>query len=139
MLTRERYREDLERAYEIQSRAGVEVCFLKYRKGVLTETNGSPLQGALRGTAIGFGSAILAHYTWPLFRYIVVGLIVSLHDLTCIGGTGDRHWLSRVFWYPGVSTQIDYQHWPGLTICSTTKTSRRIWSCVQRRKGVDGA
>jgi len=28
MLTRERYREDLERAYEVQFRAGIEVCIL---------------------------------------------------------------------------------------------------------------
>jgi len=32
MLTRERYREDLDRAYEVQFRAGVEVCILMYRK-----------------------------------------------------------------------------------------------------------
>lgn len=34
-----------------------------------------PLQGALRGAAIGFGSAILAHYSWPLFRCMKVNLI----------------------------------------------------------------
>lgn len=60
MSTRSRYKEDVERAYEVQSRAGVE--------------------GALRGTAIGTGLAILAHYTWPPFRRQTVafkGFLIS--------------------------------------------------------------
>ncbi|KAG2013439.1 hypothetical protein CC2G_010352 [Coprinopsis cinerea AmutBmut pab1-1] len=46
--TRIRRNQDVEEAYEIQSKAAV--------------------FGALRGTAIGVGLAIIAHHTWPLFR-----------------------------------------------------------------------
>ncbi|KAF9008871.1 hypothetical protein BDQ17DRAFT_1349107 [Cyathus striatus] len=48
MSSRSRQREDVEKAYEIQVRAGIE--------------------GATRMTAVGVGLAIIAHYSWPLFR-----------------------------------------------------------------------
>jgi len=47
-MTRTQQREDIDRAYEIQSRAAIE--------------------GATRTTAIGSGLVIIAHHTWPAFR-----------------------------------------------------------------------
>ncbi|KAH9938389.1 uncharacterized protein B0H18DRAFT_12958 [Fomitopsis serialis] len=41
-------KEDVERAYELQAKAG--------------------LQGAARATLLGTGLAVLGHYTWPTFR-----------------------------------------------------------------------
>ena len=43
-------KQNVERAYDVQMRAG--------------------LEGAARYTSIGVGLAILAHYTWPAFRYV---------------------------------------------------------------------
>ncbi|KAF7433216.1 hypothetical protein PC9H_005166 [Pleurotus ostreatus] len=46
--TRSRQREDVDRAYDIQTRAGIE--------------------GAVRGTGVGTGLAMIAHFSWPWFR-----------------------------------------------------------------------
>lgn len=48
-MDRERRKQDADRAYEVQVKAGTE--------------------GALRYTALGIGLAIMGHYTWPAFRY----------------------------------------------------------------------
>lgn len=48
-MDRERRRQDADRAYAVQVKAGTE--------------------GALRYTALGIGLAIMGHYTWPAFRY----------------------------------------------------------------------
>ncbi|KAE9410262.1 hypothetical protein BT96DRAFT_931058 [Gymnopus androsaceus JB14] len=48
LATRTRREEDVERAYNIQVKAG--------------------FKGAARSTAIGVGLSIVAHYTWPAFR-----------------------------------------------------------------------
>ncbi|KAI0079661.1 hypothetical protein K474DRAFT_1658732 [Panus rudis PR-1116 ss-1] len=47
-MDRARRKEDADKAYALQVRAGTE--------------------GAVRYTAIGLGLAIIGHYTWPLFR-----------------------------------------------------------------------
>ncbi|CAL1702224.1 unnamed protein product [Somion occarium] len=47
-MDRARRREEADKAYDVQVKAGTE--------------------GALRYTAIGMGLAILGHYTWPVFR-----------------------------------------------------------------------
>ncbi|KAK7695700.1 hypothetical protein QCA50_000336 [Cerrena zonata] len=47
-MDRARRRQDADRAYDVQVKAGTE--------------------GALRYTALGIGLAIMGHYTWPLFR-----------------------------------------------------------------------
>ncbi|KIK08414.1 hypothetical protein K443DRAFT_119079 [Laccaria amethystina LaAM-08-1] len=60
MSTRRRQQEDVDEAYEIQSKAAI--------------------QGALRSTAIGVGLAIIAHHAWPVFRRQTLafkGFIVS--------------------------------------------------------------
>ncbi|PSR73618.1 hypothetical protein PHLCEN_2v10537 [Hermanssonia centrifuga] len=54
-MDRARRREEVNRAYDVQVRAGTE--------------------GALRYTSIGIGLAILGHYTWPLFRVADVSLV----------------------------------------------------------------
>ncbi|KAJ7228838.1 hypothetical protein GGX14DRAFT_344889 [Mycena pura] len=46
--SRSQLKEDVERAYAVQTRSGIE--------------------GALHGAAIGVGLAIITHYTWPFFR-----------------------------------------------------------------------
>ena len=46
-----RRKADVEEAYNVQVQAG--------------------MQGALRYTSIGVGLAILGHYTWPTFRYVI--------------------------------------------------------------------
>ncbi|KAJ7667818.1 hypothetical protein DFH06DRAFT_983332 [Mycena polygramma] len=43
-----RLRDDVEQAYSVQTRSAIE--------------------GALHGGALGLGSTIIAHYTWPFFR-----------------------------------------------------------------------
>ena len=43
-------KEDVERAYELQAKAG--------------------LAGAARATVLGIGLAVLGHYTWPTFRSV---------------------------------------------------------------------
>ncbi|KAF8665808.1 hypothetical protein AX16_000251 [Volvariella volvacea WC 439] len=48
MSNRIRGRDDVETAYEIQSRAAI--------------------TGLLRGVSLGAGVAMMAHYSWPLFR-----------------------------------------------------------------------
>lgn len=48
MDRRAQRKQDAEKAYEVQVKAGV--------------------QGGVRYAAIGTGLAILGHYTWPLFR-----------------------------------------------------------------------
>ncbi|KAF9469074.1 hypothetical protein BDZ94DRAFT_1286949 [Collybia nuda] len=65
MSTRAR-KDDIEKAYAVQSRAA--------------------LEGAARGTAIGLGLAFVAHCTWPLFRRQTLafkGYLVS--GFTCFG------------------------------------------------------
>jgi len=47
-MDRARRKEDAQRAYNVQVRAGTE--------------------GAIRYTGVGLGLAILGHYTWPFFR-----------------------------------------------------------------------
>lgn len=47
-MDRARRKQDAERAYDVQVKAGTE--------------------GAVRYTAVGVGLAILGHYTWPFFR-----------------------------------------------------------------------
>ncbi|KAI0786376.1 hypothetical protein C8Q75DRAFT_771524 [Abortiporus biennis] len=47
-MDRQRRKEDAQKAYDVQVRAGI--------------------QGAIRYTSIGLGMAILGHYTWPFFR-----------------------------------------------------------------------
>jgi len=94
MLTRERYREDLEKAYEVQVRAGVEVCILMYRKNA--------------DSFVTCTGRIERNSDWIRIRYSSTSHLASvqvhqssfdfsLHDLICVGGTGGRHWLSRVF------------------------------------------
>ncbi|TFL00565.1 hypothetical protein BDV98DRAFT_569218 [Pterulicium gracile] len=46
--TRSRYEADVEAAYRIQAKAGI--------------------LGMLRGTTIGLSLAVIAHYSWPVFR-----------------------------------------------------------------------
>ncbi|TFK76096.1 hypothetical protein BDN72DRAFT_831541 [Pluteus cervinus] len=48
MTTRSRHREDVDKAYELQSRAA--------------------LIGAFRAAALGTGLTLIAHHSWPLFR-----------------------------------------------------------------------
>ena len=67
MDARSRQREDIEQAYQIQTKAAVEVCASASSHDILHFTPG--MQGAARATAIGLGLAILGHYAWPLFRY----------------------------------------------------------------------
>ncbi|KZT72586.1 hypothetical protein DAEQUDRAFT_705037 [Daedalea quercina L-15889] len=54
-------KEDVERAYELQAKAG--------------------LEGAARTTVLGIGLAVLGHYTWPTFRRQTLpfkGFLVSI-------------------------------------------------------------
>ncbi|KAG5733035.1 hypothetical protein E4T56_gene3593 [Termitomyces sp. T112] len=48
MSTRLRHREDVDKAHDIQKRAAT--------------------YGGVRATAIGLGLAVIAHYSWPIFR-----------------------------------------------------------------------
>ena len=48
-MDRARRKEDVDRAYELQSKAAI--------------------IGAARFTAVGLGLAVIGHYSWPLFRY----------------------------------------------------------------------
>ncbi|KAF9535085.1 hypothetical protein CPB83DRAFT_843446 [Crepidotus variabilis] len=64
-MSRAQLREDVEEAYKIQSEAA---------------TN-----GALRGTSIGIGLAIIAHHLWPVFRRQTLafkGFVVSGFTIT---------------------------------------------------------
>lgn len=60
MSRRARQREDVEKAYELQSQAAI--------------------AGAARSTAVGVGLAVIAHHMWPVFRRQTLafkGFIVS--------------------------------------------------------------
>ncbi|KAF8165144.1 hypothetical protein B0H34DRAFT_224726 [Crassisporium funariophilum] len=64
-MSRARQREDIDKAYEIQSRAAIE--------------------GATRSTAIGAGLAVIAHHTWPVFRRQTLafkGFVVSAFTIS---------------------------------------------------------
>lgn len=50
-------KEDVERAYQLQAKAG--------------------LAGATRATVLGIGLAVLGHYTWPTFRSVHSSLSVK--------------------------------------------------------------
>ncbi|CCM01701.1 uncharacterized protein FIBRA_03765 [Fibroporia radiculosa] len=56
-------KEDVQKAYELQTRAGV--------------------AGAARSTAVGLGLAVLGHYTWPAFRILSLSLSVRISLLKC--------------------------------------------------------
>lgn len=67
---RARRKADVQQAYDVQVRAGME--------------------GAARYTSIGLGLAILGHYTWPFFRYVVQQTVSSVdYVLRCVF-TDDR-------------------------------------------------
>ena len=63
--TRLRREEDVQKAYDIQVQAGLEVR-LKYTSSIFLPP--ILLQGGARFTAVGLGLTIVAHYTWPAFR-----------------------------------------------------------------------
>ena len=84
-------KEDVERAYELQAKAG--------------------LAGAARATVLGLGMAVLGHYTWPTFRSVssqplrAAALTPAVHGppTVCLGG---KHYRSKASWSPSVCPKM---------------------------------
>ena len=84
-------KEDVERAYELQAKAG--------------------LAGAARATVLGIGLAVLGHYTWPTFRSVppsplraaALNLAVHWTPTVCLGG---KQYRSKASWSPSVCSML---------------------------------
>ncbi|KIK65456.1 hypothetical protein GYMLUDRAFT_219525 [Collybiopsis luxurians FD-317 M1] len=63
--TRARREEDVQRAYDIQVKAG--------------------LEGAARSAAVGIGLSIIAHYSWPAYRRQKLPFKAFLVSTFCVG------------------------------------------------------